>query len=782
MNDSAHRTGTDFIRAMIARDLETGKYDGRVVTRFPPEPNGFLHIGHAKSICLNFDLAHEHEGGRCHLRFDDTNPATEEAAYVEAIKRDIQWLGYDWGEHLYHASDYFEQLYDYGVELIDKGLAYVDSSTEEEIQELRGSVTEAGRNSPYRDRSVEENRDLFRRMRAGEFEDGAHVLRAKIDMAHPNMVMRDPVLVRIRHAHHYRRGEAWCIYPLYDFAHCLSDSIERVTHSLCTLEFENNREIYDWLLLNTSTPEPRPEQTEFARLELEYTITSKRKLKALVEEGHVHGWDDPRMPTLAGLRRRGVTPEAIRTFCSMVGVAKAESTIDLAKLDFAIRDDLNHTAPRAFAVLDPVRVVLTNYPEERTETFEAPSFPPDVGKPGSRHLPFSREVYIEADDVSEAPPPGFRRLVPGGEVRLKHAYVIRLDEVVRDPDSGELVELRCTYDPESRGGATADGRKVPGTIHWVSVRDGVPATVRVHEPLFAHPDPGSFEDFRNALNPTSEVVNAGAVIEPEAANASPGARFQFERLGYFYADPEEGGATGPVFNRTVALRDSRPRPVGADAEVAPPRADGDGEAPQEAREPAHGSEPGDEGVSRSPRESLRDSIHVERFDRLADHGVPGGLAANLSRDDRLYALYEEARRDFMHGGPPLAKWIVHEVARAVEEDGARALPEPAELATLVQQVERDIHSHHQGRRLLVALMEGAADLGEAEARLAGPDEGPDADTLLTDLMERFPDKVAAYREGQTGLLGFFVGQVMKQTGGRADPKAVSERARTLLDA
>ncbi|NNM35386.1 MAG: glutamine--tRNA ligase/YqeY domain fusion protein, partial [Gemmatimonadetes bacterium] len=507
------RTGTDFIRSMISRDLETGKYDGRVVTRFPPEPNGYLHIGHAKSICLNFGLAEEYEGGRCHLRFDDTNPTTEDVRFVEAIKDDIRWLGFDWGVHLYHASDYFEKLYDYGVELIEKGLAYVDSSSEEEIQELRGSVTEPGRDSPYRDRPTEENLDLFRRMRAGEFEDGAHVLRAKIHMSHPNMVMRDPVLVRIRHASHYRRGDEWSIYPLYDFAHCLSDSIEGITHSLCTLEFENNREIYDWLLLNTSAPEPRPEQTEFARLNLEYTVTSKRKLKALVEEGHVRGWDDPRMPTLAGLRRRGVTPEAIRSFCDMVGVAKANSTIDLAKLDYAIRNDLNYRAPRAFAVLDPVPVVITNYREGESEWFEAPSFPPDVGKPGTRSLPFGRKLYIERADFSEAPPKGYRRLVPGGEVRLKHAYVVRLERVVRD-ESGEVAHLECTYDPATRGGATPDGRKVPGTIHWVAKEHAVPVVVRQYEPLFTLADPGEAEDFRTILNPASETVVTDAVAEP----------------------------------------------------------------------------------------------------------------------------------------------------------------------------------------------------------------------------------------------------------------------------
>ena len=772
MSDPTDRSGTDFIRSMISRDLETGKYAGRVVTRFPPEPNGYLHIGHAKSICLNFGLAEEHAGGRCHLRFDDTNPTTEDVAFVEAIQADIRWLGFDWGEHLYFASDYFEQLHDYAVELIEKGLAYVDSSTEEEIQELRGSVTEAGRPSPYRDRSVEENLDLFRRMRAGEFEDGAHVLRAKIDMASPNMVMRDPVLVRIRHAHHYRRGDEWCTYPMYDFAHCLSDSIERITHSLCTLEFENNREIYDWLLLNTSAPEPRPEQTEFARLNLEYTVTSKRKLKTLVGEGHVRGWDDPRMPTLAGLRRKGVTPEAIRTFCDMVGVAKANSTIDLAKLDYAIRDDLNHKAPRAFAVLDPLRVTIVNYPEGETETFEAPSFPPDVGKPGSRSLPFGRELLIEAEDFSEDPPPGFRRLVPGGEVRLKYAYIIRLEEVVKDAETGRVVELRCTYDPESRGGSAPDGRKIKGTIHWVSAPHGVPATVRLFEPLFSAKDPDASDDFRDALNPRSEVVKSDAVVEPEAADVTPGSHLQFERLGYFYADPEDWEPGGPVFNRTVALRDSRPKPVKAEREDASPTEAEPGPAPSPAEAPAG---------PRDPRESLKDDRHLERYDDLVSHDVPPGLAVNLARDDRLYDLYGKARGHYEEG-PSLAKWLVQEVSRSLGgDDEPAAMPEPAALAALVEGVDEERYSRHQGRLLLTALFQGASSLEAAEAALGHEEDDADLTEVLEGLIASFADKAEAYRGGQTGLLGFFVGQAMKETGGRADPREVSELARSLLE-
>ena len=517
----------DFIRQVISRDLKTGKYDGRVVSRFPPEPNGFLHIGHAKSICLNFGLAEEHAGGVCHLRLDDTNPDTEKAEFVEAMKRDIRWLGFDWGEHLYHASDYFEQLYRYALVLVDKGLAYVDSSTEEEIRERRGSVTEPGVNSPYRDRSREENRNLLERMRAGEFPDGSHVLRAKIDMAHRNMIMRDPLLYRIRHSHHYRQGDDWPIYPMYDFAHCLSDSVERVTHSLCTLEFENNREIYDWLLVHVDAPVPRPEQTEFAPLVLDYVITSKRKLKELVRTGHMRGWDDPRMPTLAGLRRRGVTPEAIRRLCDMVGVARTQSRVDFGKFEFAVRDDLNRRAPRAFCVLDPLKVVLTNYPAEREETFTAPCMPGDGGSSETRELPFGREIYVDREDFAENPPPGFHRLRPGGEVRLKYACTIRCDEVVKD-ETGGVTELRCSFDSATRGGSAPVGRRVRGIIHWLKADRAVRAEVRLIDRMFVVPEPPP-DDIVGALNPDSERIVADALVEPGLAGTPPGTHYQFER-------------------------------------------------------------------------------------------------------------------------------------------------------------------------------------------------------------------------------------------------------------
>jgi glutaminyl-tRNA synthetase len=556
MTDTAPTTpGRDFIREKVAQDRAAGKYGGRVVTRFPPEPNGYPHIGHAKSICLNFGLALEN-GGRCHLRLDDTNPETEEQEYVDAIQEYVRWLGFDWGEHFYHASDYFEQLYDFAVELIRMGKAYVDSLNEDEIREYRGTVTEPGRPSPYRDRSVEENLDLFARMRAGEFPDGAHVLRGKIDMSSPNMKMRDPLFYRIKHATHYHRGDAWCIYPFYDFAHPLSDAIEGITHSLCTLEFENNREIYDWLVDTLPFPEP-PRQTEFARLNLTYTVMSKRKLLSLVERKLVEGWDDPRMPTLAGLRRRGFTPAAIRDLCERVGVARANSTVDVNFLEHCQREDLNPQVPRVLCVLRPLRLVVENYPEGQVEELDAPFYPRDVPKEGERKVPFSRVLYIERDDFAEDPPKGFHRLSPGREVRLRYAYIIRCESVVKDPATGEVVEVRCTYDPATRGGSTPDGRKVPGTLHWVSAEHSVPVEVRVYDRLFRVERPDLAEEgFEATLNPDSLETLTDSRLEPAAADPALGERLQFERQGYFFRDPVDSKADHLVFNRIVPLRDS----------------------------------------------------------------------------------------------------------------------------------------------------------------------------------------------------------------------------------
>ena len=555
-DSSAHTQAPrrDFIREMVAEDVATGRFGRAPATRFPPEPNGFLHMGHAKSICLNFGIANEY-GGTCNLRFDDTNPLTEDVKYVEAIKRDIAWRGFTWAGE-YYASDYFEKLYEIAEGLIRNGRAYVDSENEEQIREGRGTVTSAGRESPYRTRSPEENLDLLRRMRAGEFPDGAHVLRAKIDMAHPNMIMRDPLLLRIRHAHHYRRGNDWCIYPLYDFAHGLSDAIEGITRSLCTLEFKDSRDIYDWLVREAGFENP-PTQIEFARLELDYTVLSKRKLLRLVNEGHVSGWDDPRMPTIAGLRRRGVTPEAIRSFCESIGVARKDARVEIATFEHALRDSLNMEVPRVLCVQHPLKVTLTNYPEGQVEELDASYYPHDVPKTGSRKVPFSRELWVDRDDFMEDAPKKFYRLSQGREVRLRFGYLITCNEVVKDA-SGEVVELRCTYDPETRSGNAADGRKVQGTIHWVSATQALDCEVRLYDRLFSQPDPDAVpegQDFLSALNAES-LVTVQAKIEPSVAGDAVGTRYQFERTGYFMGDPEDSAPGRLVFNRIVALRDS----------------------------------------------------------------------------------------------------------------------------------------------------------------------------------------------------------------------------------
>jgi len=540
----------DFIRETVRADVSAGRV-GTVVTRFPPEPNGYLHIGHAKSICLNFGVAQEF-GGRCHLRFDDTNPVKEEMEYIEAIERDVRWLGFDWGEHLYFASDYFEQLYEWAEHLIGAGKAYVDDLSAEEIRAHRGTLTEPGRDSPHRGRPVAENLDLFRRMRAGEFPDGARVLRARIDMASPNINLRDPVMYRILHAAHPRTGDTWCIYPTYDFAHGQSDAIEGVTHSLCTLEFEDHRPLYDWFVDNLPVP-ARPRQYEFARLNLTHTVLSKRRLMQLVRDGHVAGWDDPRMPTLTGLRRRGIPPAAIRDFAGRIGVTKSDSVVEMSLLEHCTRELLNKTAERRMAVLRPLKVVIVNYPEGESETLEAVNNPEDAAA-GTRQVPFSRELYIERDDFMEEPPKKFFRLAPGREVRLRYAYFLTCREAVKDA-AGEIVELRCTYDPATRGGNAPDGRKVKATLHWISAAHAVTAEVRLYDHLFARPDPGAEGAFENDLNPDSLEVLSECRLEPALAAAEPGVPVQFERQGYFCRDAE-GTAERPVFNRTVALRDT----------------------------------------------------------------------------------------------------------------------------------------------------------------------------------------------------------------------------------
>ncbi|MCK4771787.1 MAG: glutamine--tRNA ligase/YqeY domain fusion protein [Candidatus Latescibacteria bacterium] len=547
---------TDFIRMIIEEDLAADRHGGRVATRFPPEPNGYLHIGHAKSICLNFGIAGQY-GGTCNLRFDDTNPSTEETEYVESIKDDVRWLGFEWNGQVRYASDYFEQLYEWAEKLIEKGVAYVDSLTAEEISEHRGRWNESGRESPYRDRPVEENLDLFRRMRAGEFEDGTHVLRAKIDMTSPNINLRDPVMYRIRHESHHRTGDDWCIYATYDWAHGQSDAIEGITHSICTLEFENHRPLYDWYVQALELEDP-PHQFEFARLDISHTVLSKRRLLMLVNEGHVSGWDDPRMPTIVGLRRRGYTPEAIRNFCERIGVAKTNSIVDIKLLEFCQREDLEKRAPRVMGVLKPLKVVIENYPEDQVEEFEFPNHP-DNPEMGTRMVPFSREIYIERDDFREEPPKKFYRLAPDREVRLRFAYMITCTDVIKDPDTGEVVELRCTYDPATKGGTAPDGRKVRGTLHWVSAAHALKAEVRLNDHLFTRENPNDVEegkDFIDYLNPSSLEVLEDCRVEPSLADAEPGLPYQFERKGYFVVDSADSKPGKPVFNRTVSLRDS----------------------------------------------------------------------------------------------------------------------------------------------------------------------------------------------------------------------------------
>jgi len=547
---------TNFIKQIVAADVAAGKNGGRVVTRFPPEPNGYLHIGHAKSICLNFGLAAEF-GGVTHLRFDDTDPSKESMEYVASIQEDVRWLGFDWKDKRFFASDYFEKLYDFAVQLIEAGKAYVDHLSADAIREYRGTLTRPGQNSPYRERSIEENLDLFHRMRAGEFRDGECVLRARIDMASPNMVMRDPTLYRIKNVSHYRTGDAWCIYPMYDFTHCLSDMLEGITHSVCTLEFENNRELYDWVLDALKTP-CHPQQIEFARLNLNYTVLSKRKLIELVERGVVTGWDDPRMPTISGYRRRGYTPEAIRTFCERIGVARADSTVDIGLMEHCLREDLNRRAPRVMAVLRPLKVTIENYPEGQTEELNAINNPEDPAA-GTRRVPFGREIYIEREDFMENPPKKFFRLAPGREVRLRYAYFVKCVEAVKDPVTGEVTELRCTYDPATRGGDAPDGRKVQGTLHWVSAAHAVTAEVHLYDHLFTRENPNDVEEgrhFTDYLNPGSLEVLGDCRLEPSLAAAAPGSRFQFERMGYFCADLKDSQPGRPVFNRSVTLRDT----------------------------------------------------------------------------------------------------------------------------------------------------------------------------------------------------------------------------------
>lgn len=752
-----------------------------MVTRFPPEPNGYLHIGHAKSICLNFGIANEF-GGVCHLRMDDTNPETEDMKYVESIMRDVRWLGFDWRDKMFYASDYYERLYELAVRLIRDGKAYVDSLDEERIRQYRGTVTEPGRESPWRDRPVEENLDLFERMRAGEFPDGAHVLRARIDMSAKNMKLRDPLLYRIRHVSHYRRGGDWCLYPMYDFAHPLSDAIEGITHSICTLEFENNRAIYDWLVDNLF-PEPRPRQYEFARLNLDCTVMSKRKLLQLVEEGHVSGWDDPRMPTIAGMRRRGYTPEGIRLFTSRIGVDKANSRVSMELLEDAIRDDLNARAPRVMAVLRPLKVTIADWPEGKVEWIDAPYWPHDVPREGSRPLPLSRELFIERSDFREDPPADWMRLRPGGEVRLRNACLVRCDEVVKEPATGETVALRVSRVPEGEGGTPGAKRRRSAAIHWVSAAHAVRAEVRLYGRLLTVPDAETGEDgktFKDYLNPASAEVLDGCLLEPSLADARPGDRFQFVRHGYFVADAVDSKAGAPVFNRIVELRDTYKEGRGGRAEQ-PPAAGGKpaqraGEpmhaAPKAAATPRGAAVPDERARARAADPSLaaRHDAYVRTL------RLPADLADVLTGDRAVADFYDSAVA--AHGDPKaLANWTANDVLRELKGRTIAELPFTGpDLADLVRRVDEGAITTAAAKTVFAEMMAGGGCPGAIIRRL-GLDRAvgaADLSAAVDAVLASMPDKVEAYRAGKTSLLGLFTGQVMKATGGKADPRAVRE--------
>ncbi len=738
--DSAEmRQPRDFIRQIIDDDLQ-GERRTAIVVRFPPEPNGYLHIGHAKSISLNFGLARDY-GGACHLRFDDTNPETEDLEYVRAIKRDLEWLGYDWAGKEFYASDYFEQLYAWAVDLIRKRKAYVDDLSEDEIRMHRGTVTEPGRESPYRDRGTAESLNLFARMRAGEFPDGRRVLRARIDMAHPNMKMRDPLMYRIRHATHYRQGNAWCIYPFYDWAHGQSDAIEGVTHSICTLEFAVNRPLYDWYL-DALGIHPRPFQYEFARLNLGYAITSKRKLLQLVNEGAVAGWNDPRMPTLAGIRRRGITPEAVRGFCERVGTTRVDGISDPDLLDFCIRTDLNHRAPRVMCVLDPLRVTLTNY--DGRETLKAPYWPHDVPREGFRAVPFSGSLFVERSDFEEHPRKGFRRLSPGACVRLRHAYIIRCDDVVRG-ESGAVAELRCSYFPETMSGTAGRGPKARGTIHWVDADASIRTEVRLYERLFVREDPG--EDFVAALNPASITIRLGARIEPSILDDGSSTRYQFTRLGYFWRDPEDSLPDAPVFCRIVPLRDGFSR--APDQKGA---ATGHGQADPAAKPDIPYKKRPIAG-HRASRDGIREA-------------TPG---AN--------AFMQEAAR---HGdAETVSKWMTNYLLPAL--DGGEitsSLVTPRQLAEIATRVGGGSLSTHAGKQVLFELLRKGGSVSEIISRLdrESTHDPMALGRMMDDVISRYPDKAAAYRAGKKGLLNFFVGQIMQKTSGKASPRLIRELA------
>ncbi len=742
------RESKDFLRTIVEEDLKSGKYK-EIHTRFPPEPNGFPHIGHAKSICINFGIASDYHG-RCNLRMDDTNPTKEDTKYVEALKDAVEWLGFDWGDNVYFTSDYFPKLYDYAVELIKMDKAYIDSLTEEEIREYRGTVTEAGKRSKYGDRSIEENLDLFERMKKGEFKDGEHVLRAKIDMSAANMKMRDPLLYRIRHTHHFRAKNEWYIYPMYDFAHCLADYIEGISHSICTLEFENNRDIYDWVLDTLGLTMSRPYQHEFARLGINYTVMSKRKLLELVEGEQVSGWDDPRMPTIAGYKRRGYTPESILNFCDGIGIAKANSMVDVAQLEFSIRDDLNTKVPRVLCVLDPLKVTIENY--EGYEEIDAPYYPHDVPKEGSRKLPFSKEIYIERDDFMENSPKGYFRLTPDQAVRLRHAYIISCKEVVKDTN-GNIVEIKAEYYPNSKSGSEdTSGIKVKSAIQWVSAKEAKKVEIRLYDRLFKDEAPEGLED----INPNSLRVIKNALIEPAVITDKPDERFQFERQGYFYADPIDYTNEHPVFNKIVGLKNSWGKMIDVKISMT-------GSLELKVKAQVDG-----EVVAMSEaQQSL--------FDKYANElGLNSEVANTLARDEKLSSFYEEAL-SLLNSPVALANTVTNEVARELKQTSELQFS-AEQITQLVKMVDDETISN----KIAKQVFEEMAKSGKSPIQIV-EDKGliqisdpAKIVPIIDEIIAKNPDNVTKFKAGNGRLLGFFVGQVLKATGGKANPKIVNE--------
>ncbi len=741
--------GKDFLRIKVEEDLKSGKYP-EVVTRFPPEPNGFPHIGHAKSIVINFGIAADYQG-HCNLRMDDTNPTTEDTKYVEALKDAVQWLGFNWGDSVHYTSNYFPKIYDYAIELIKMGKAYVDSLNEEEIREYRGTITQAGRRSKYAQRSIEENLDLFERMNKGEFKEGEHILRAKIDMGAANMKMRDPLLYRIRHAHHFRTQDKWCVYPMYDFAHCLSDYIEGVSHSICTLEFENNRDIYDWVLDTLKLEPPRPYQHEFARLGINYTVMSKRKLLELVNGNYVSGWDDPRLPTIAGYKRRGYTPESILNFCNQIGVAKANSMVDVSQLEFCIRDDLNTKVPRVMCVLNPLKVTIENY--EGTEEINASYYPHDVPKEGVRKLPFSKEIYIEREDFNENPPKGYYRLTPDQPVRLKHAYIITCKEVIKDTN-GNIIEIKAEYNKDSKSGQDTSGIKVKSAIQWVDAKENKKVEVRLYDRLYSCEAPEGIED----LNPNSLKVIKNALVEPAVINEKPDVRFQFEREGYFYADPVDYADENPVFNKIVGLKDSWGKKS-------------DDRKPKEKRKQVEKKVQVDGEVT--PMNEAEQAL----FDKYTTELKLNNEVANtLARDEKLAHFYEKTLSE-LNSPISLANIVVNEVARELKEKQISELKFTAiQIAGLVKMVDEETISSKIAKQVFEEMAksgENPAEIVEAKGLVQISDPAIIL-PIIDEIIAKNPDNVEKFKAGNNKLLGFFVGQVLKTTGGKANPKVVNE--------